>query len=324
MKFCLTSILVFFSLIGISQKLTTNDYIERYKYIAIKEMHQFKIPASITLAQAIIESGSGNSELATQANNHFGIKCHSDWKGSKIFKDDDEKNECFRVYLTPEQSFRDHSVFLQRDRYKFLFDLEITNYKEWAEGLKKAGYATNPKYPELLINLIEKYELDQYDEVTVKQLKKLMLENKIILNDSIDYNDPDHTYNFDTVANPENSLLQGPTRQILYKNRIKYIIAKKGDHITLLADELNMFEWEFYKYNEISKGSDVKPGMIVYLQPKRRKAEEKTHIVKKGETIWDISQKYGVKIEWIYKRNQLETNSAISEGQILILRGKKR
>ncbi|MFN8406152.1 MAG: glucosaminidase domain-containing protein [Sphingobacteriaceae bacterium] len=142
---------------------SANGYIERYKDVAIAEMNTYGIPASITLAQGLLESGNGNSSLATQANNHFGIKCTAVWKGKTMLKDDDQKDECFRVYKTPEESFRDHSEFLQRKRYAFLFDLDKNDYKGWAQGLKQAGYATNPRYPELLIGLIQRYSLDQYD-----------------------------------------------------------------------------------------------------------------------------------------------------------------
>lgn len=327
MKTIILLLFTFTSIFIFAQKITIEEYIAKYKYIAIKEMHEYKIPASITLAQGILESGNGNSRLAIEANNHFGIKCHDDWKGSKIYKDDDAKNECFRVYLTAEQSYRDHSLFLStRDRYKFLFDYKITNYEAWAKGLKNAGYATNNKYPTLLINLIENYSLNQYDRVSEKELAKMLEENHIVLNDSIDYNDPDHTpfTGLDSIVDPGNSNLNEPTREILYNNRIKYIITRKGDHIRLLAEELDMFEWEFYKYNEIPKGSDVKPGMIIYLQPKRRRSEVKSHIVKEGETIWDISQKYGVKVKWIYKRNKLQIGSQLTVGQEIILKGRKR
>ncbi|MBN2745626.1 MAG: glucosaminidase domain-containing protein [Bacteroidales bacterium] len=327
MKIVFIVIFIQIAVVVFGQKTTTEEYIEKYKYIAIKEMHDYKIPASITLAQGILESGSGNSRLAVEANNHFGIKCHNDWNGKKIYKDDDAKNECFRVYKTPEQSFRDHSVFLAtRDRYSFLFDYKITDYEAWAKGLKKAGYATNDKYPKLLIDLIERYGLDQYDKISPKELEKMLKKDHVVLNDSINYSDPDKSpvYTFDSLANPESSMLQSPDREILYNNRIKYVIAKKDDHIELLADELDMFIWEFYKYNEIPKGSDVKENMIVYLQPKRKKAEVKTHVVKKGETVWDISQKYGIKTIWIYKRNNLPIGAQITEGQELILRGRKK
>ena len=156
-----------------SQKFnSTEDYVKFFAPIAMDEMIQYKIPASITLAQGILESGSGKGRLAVEANNHFGIKCH-DWNGKKIFHDDDEKQECFRKYDNPEFSYRDHSLFLaNRDRYSSLFKLDIDNYEKWAKGLKKAGYATDPKYPKKLIDLIERYDLDKYDNLVLKRKNK--------------------------------------------------------------------------------------------------------------------------------------------------------
>lgn len=156
------------------QSYTSLQYIERFKAIAIQEMNLYGIPASITLAQGLYESGSGNSELAKNANNHFGIKCTSDWKGKSYYKDDDNKNDCFRVYDRPEDSFRDHSNFLKRKNYAHLFELDKNDYQGWAYGLKAAGYATNPKYPQLLIGIIQKYNLDQYDrpEGEVQKIKR--------------------------------------------------------------------------------------------------------------------------------------------------------
>ena len=146
------------------QVISTETYIEQYKDIAMKHMHKYGIPASITLAQAILESNSGNSELAKVAKNHFGIKCTNGWKGMTYLKDDDKKDECFRMYDDERDSFRDHVEFLKRDRYAKLFSLKSKDYKGWAKGLKKCGYATNPHYPELLIGLIERYKLNQYDD----------------------------------------------------------------------------------------------------------------------------------------------------------------
>ena len=152
------------SFTSFSQTLT-NDYINDYKDLAVEEMKLYNIPASITLSQGILESSNGESMLATKANNHFGIKCHSSWQGDRVFHDDDEKGECFRKYNNVEDSYRDHSLFLANSsRYSFLFDIPIQNYKSWAKGLKKAGYATNPKYSKLLINIIKRYNLDQYDK----------------------------------------------------------------------------------------------------------------------------------------------------------------
>lgn len=154
-------------------------YIERFKGIAIEEMQKSGIPASITLAQGLLESGNGNSLLAKEANNHFGIKCHGGWTGKTILKDDDAADECFRVYNSPEESYRDHSEFLKRKRYAFLFELDRNDYKGWAYGLKEAGYATNPRYPELLINLIERYNLDRYDRGET-QIAKIKREDRVL------------------------------------------------------------------------------------------------------------------------------------------------
>lgn len=173
-----------FFVIGQSKSNSTQDYINTYTKIAIEQEKQYGIPACITLAQGILESGSGRSRLATEANNHFGIKCHNDWKGKKIYKDDDKKNECFRVYDNAEQSYIDHSLFLVgKKRYAELFQLKITDYKGWAKGLKKAGYATNPKYPQLLIDIIELYDLANItqtyqEEESQEENKEIISQNK--------------------------------------------------------------------------------------------------------------------------------------------------
>ncbi|RZK73836.1 MAG: hemagglutinin, partial [Pedobacter sp.] len=157
---------------------TTLSYIEEFKAVAIQEMNTYGIPASITLAQGILESGSGNSSLARFANNHFGIKCTSDWKGKGYYKDDDQANDCFRVYKDAKESFKDHSEFLKRKRYSALFELDKNDYKNWAIGLKQAGYATNPKYPDLLINIIDKYQLFLYDQ-SESETEKLKREDRV-------------------------------------------------------------------------------------------------------------------------------------------------
>lgn len=175
---------------------TVTSYIERFKKIAVKEMDQYGIPASITLAQGLFESGNGNSELAKIANNHFGIKCTSDWNGKSYYKNDDRDNDCFRVYNNPEDSYRDHSEFLKRKRYAFLFELDKNDYKGWAYGLKQAGYATNPKYPELLISVIERYRLDQYDKPE-GEIQKIKREDRVLA----EINQNIGTENKDSVIN---------------------------------------------------------------------------------------------------------------------------
>lgn len=308
-------------------KMTTQEYIEKYKYIAIKEMIDYQIPASITLAQGILESGSGNSRLAVEANNHFGIKCHSDWQGPKIFEDDDKKNECFRVYPSAEQSFRDHSLFLKnKKRYADLFTYEIEDYRSWAKGLKKAGYATNSKYPKLLIDLIERYSLYQYDTYDKNKFSKLLTDNHLMWSDSVYQMEVDSSFvaGVDSLPEPSNMALKSPSREILYYNRIKYIVFKKGDAIDRLAKELDMFEWEFYRYNELDKNRIIEPGTRLYLQPKRRRGGAKSHVLKKGESLWDVSQFYGIKLSWLMKRNGLRSDDKVKAGTTLILRGRKK
>ena len=195
------------------QSYTSLQYIERFKAIAIQEMNLYGIPASITLAQGLYESGSGNSELAKNANNHFGIKCTSDWKGKSYYNDDDNKNDCFRVYDRPEDSFRDHSNFLKRKNYAHLFELDKNDYQGWAYGLKSAGYATNPRYPQLLIGIIQKYNLDQYDkpEGTVQKIKR---EDRVFT--QIDQNIGKANQDSIAQATPGNKLYTVQTGDTLY------------------------------------------------------------------------------------------------------------
>lgn len=189
---------------------TSLTYIDRFKDIAIQEMNLYGIPASITLAQGLFESGSGNGELARVANNHFGIKCTSDWKGKSYYKDDDNHNDCFRVYDRPEDSFRDHSEFLKRPRYAKLFTLDKNDYVGWAKGLKDAGYATNPQYPQLLINVIQKYNLDQYDRPET-EAQKDNRENRVLtqINDNTITAAKDSVEQ--TTANKSYTVVQGDT-----------------------------------------------------------------------------------------------------------------
>jgi flagellum-specific peptidoglycan hydrolase FlgJ len=192
---------------------TAVSYIERFKSVAIQEMNQYGIPASITIAQGLFESGNGNGDLAKIANNHFGIKCTSDWKGKSYYKDDDNTNDCFRVYDNPEDSYRDHSEFLKRKRYAFLFELDKNDYVGWANGLKQAGYATNPKYPQLLINIIQKYNLDQYDRPE-GEVQKIKREDRVFteINQNIGKATKDSLIN----STPDNKLYTVKTGDTLY------------------------------------------------------------------------------------------------------------
>ncbi|WP_443945168.1 glucosaminidase domain-containing protein [Pedobacter sp. AW1-32] len=214
----------------------TLSYIDEFKAVAIEEMNAYGIPASITLAQGILESGSGNSDLAKYANNHFGIKCTSDWRGKNYFKDDDQKNDCFRVYKDARESFKDHSEFLKRKRYSPLFQLDKNDYKSWARGLKDAGYATNPRYPEMLINMIEKYELYQYDQ-SENEKQKLAREDRVFT--QINQNIPQEKKKFTPVTTPPpgaQPILADGTYTVV-KGDTLYNISKR---FNLSVDELKM------------------------------------------------------------------------------------
>lgn len=304
------------------KRISTEEYIETYKDIAIQKMREYRIPASITLAQGILESGSGNSDLARRANNHFGIKCHS-WKGKKFYQDDDHKNECFRRYRSPEESFRDHSLFLtQRSRYASLFDLEITDYKAWAYGLKKAGYATNPKYPQLLIRIIEEYQLYAYDRgnnpifLTKKNSKKA---TSAETNSSVE---PPGYMTSEYPVQPSNVIIQtGPSNRYIYSNNgIKFIYAREGDDISAIAADFNLYSWQIYKYNDLDKKSRLYKNQVIYLEKKKRKAEKKAHLVRDGESMHTISQLYGVRLSRLYKMNDMAEGMKPRPGQILKLR----
>ncbi|MFA7272978.1 MAG: glucosaminidase domain-containing protein [Crocinitomicaceae bacterium] len=266
------------------------DYIDKWRTTAIQQMIQTKIPASITLAQGIIESAAGTSELATKGNNHFGIKCH-EWDGDRMFHDDDLKGECFRVYGTAELSFVDHSEFLiNRPRYAELFALNTTDYKGWARGLKKAGYATNPQYATMLINLIEEFHLDDYDASVLPQKKK---------------------HSFLTSGNNKDGRLHPVESK---DNSSKFIVAQKGDTYYRISQEFSMAMWELRQYNDFEAKKDVlEEGDIVYIQPKKRKAgNEKEYIVKKKmESLASVSQDLGIKLKVLEKKNPEFTSSEL-------------
>ncbi len=288
-------------------KISIQEYINTYKQIAIENMIEYKIPASITLAQGILESGYGNSELAKYANNHFGIKCHKSWEGEGYYIDDDEVNECFRKYKSPQESYADHSLFLSgRDRYSDLFKLDITDYKGWAHGLKKAGYATSPTYAPRLIEIIEQYKLYEIDI--------LVVENYI-----------GHSYqDINIQANNNNDInnidLNSEDRFQGKHNNIKYTIAENGDTYETIAYAFDIMPWQILKYNDLEKHISIKAGERIYLQPKRNQANESFHIVKTGETMRDVSQEYGIKLKKLYKYNQIKVGTEIVVGQKIKLK----
>ncbi len=273
-------------------------YIKEYKNIAVQEMKRTGIPASITLAQGILESSYGRSMLARKANNHFGIKCHSSWDGPTVRKDDDKKNECFRKYERPQKSFIDHSDFLTtRPRYSFLFDYDKTAYKKWARGLKRAGYATNPDYADELISIIEKYNLDKYDKMEQGDLQVEEAKEKL-------------------------SSFEG---EVIRHNKVKAVIVQPQQSWLDIAKEHEIRLNRLHRYNDYYARyfENLVPGNKVYLQPKRLKGDRTTHKVKKGETMYTISQEHGIRLEKLYERNKMEEGEEPKAGQKLLLKGKR-
>ncbi len=320
------------------QSKITLDYIGKYKDIAMEEMVKYKIPASITLAQGILESGNGQSKLARQGNNHFGIKCHSDWKGKTMRQDDDAPNECFRVYKNAEESYRDHSKFLKNSqRYASLFDLQITDYKGWAKGLKKAGYATLPTYANVLINTIETYNLQQYDQMVVKGKFKHKKKNQEVkpVEQKVDTVKPKPAKKPKKIFGKNNMMAavpvladcpvveMTPNHHFVRENfGAKFIFTKEGDNLENLAKELKMSKNQLIKYNNLKNKTSFAEGEVLYITHKRWKAASgyNVHVIQSGETLSQVSRIYAVKLERLFKMNGLDENSVLSVGQEIRLR----
>ena len=286
----LLTIFVCLSLQAQTRNKQYEAYIKQYRDLAVDEMKKYHIPASITLAQGLLESGAGQSTLARKSNNHFGIKCGSDWQGKTVRHNDDARGECFRAYKHPKQSYEDHSKFLAgRPRYASLFKLKITDYKGWARGLKKAGYATDPRYAQRLIDIIELYDLDKYDK---KGGLKWMKEN----------------------PNPH---------QPYMANGLLYIVVRAGDTWKSISKEFDISQKKLRKYNDLYKGYELQPGDILYLEKKNRKAQKEhiVHVLRAGESMYLISQKYGIRLKNLYKLNKMDADEPAPEvGTILRLR----
>ncbi|MBR6227947.1 MAG: glucosaminidase domain-containing protein [Bacteroidales bacterium] len=317
-------VLLLFALLPLSlfaQRITPEEYIQTYKDIAIREMKTHKIPASITLAQGLLESGAGNSALAREAKNHFGIKCHKGWEGDTYYMDDDEKNECFRKYKNPEESFKDHSEFLcGRSRYAALFDLDITDYEGWAKGLKAAGYATNPKYAQLLIDRINLYELTQYDQIALGLLKESEVEPV----------DPEVVEEyFELAYAPEDKSVfpladMTPDGRFIYENnKVCFVFAKEGETPEKLAEAFGIKFKKFCEYNCLKHPEEVvfHSGDVVYLDKLRnRNWKAKPYTVQEGETLRDVALRFAVKPRSIQHMNGVKEGERLFKGQVLRLR----
>ena len=268
------------------------NYIEKYKKIAIEHMGKYKIPASITLAQALLESGAGLSELSVSSNNHFGIKCHSDWKGERIYRRDDNPNDCFRKYKKVEDSYEDHSRFLYtHSRYSVLFSYSITDYEAWARGLQKCGYATDKAYANKLIRYIENYRLYEYDSQKKNKNKK-------------------------TPKEPRRM------RPAYITHGLLYVEAEEGDSFDKIAYDMDFKVKNLLKYNDAPQNFPLKKGDIVYLEKKKKKADIPycEYTVKIGDSMHRISQRYGIRLKNLYKMNKKNSDYVPTEGDVLRLR----
>lgn len=313
-------IIVMLPMVLLAQRITPEAYIETYKGIAMREMREHKIPASITLAQGLLESGAGNSALAREAKNHFGIKCHKGWEGDTYLMDDDEKNECFRKYANVEESFEDHSLFLAtRNRYAALFDLDITDYEGWAKGLKAAGYATNPKYAQLLIDRIRLYDLTKYDLIALGQrvddneLPEIAPEDELL---ELAYSPEDRSV-FELVD------MTDEKRFIYENNKVRFAFAKEGETPEQLAKAFGIKLKKFNEYNLLKRPDEMvfHSGDVVYLGKLRNSNwKAKKHIVEEGETLRDIALRFAVMPNKILKKNGLREGDRINKGQELWLR----
>lgn len=351
-------------------------YIAQWAPTAVREMYRSGVPASITLAQGILESRYGLSTLAADGNNHFGIKCHKDWKGKRQYHDDDAKGECFRVYDTADESFRDHSDFLRyRDRYKFLFDFETTDYKSWAYGLKKAGYATDPGYPGKLIKYIEDYKLYKYDTMSLDQTDALeekaeavvTEETKpdVITGDKVKEKDkandrskaarkpakdskrkakkkssaddemtgtiPQSPLSLEEPKRIDKNQLEefkfSLSREAYSKNGVPFVTSQEGESYSSIADRYGLFLKEILKYNDLTAPEELLPGTVVYLQAKKKQSEkglDKFIVEDDSLSLRDICQRFGVRMSSVIKLNGFDAGYQPSEGDTILLRGKKK
>lgn len=315
-RFFLASIFLLLGFLSLhSQSYTKSDiiiYISKYKNSAIKKAKEYKIPASITLAQGILESGAGTSELAINANNHFGIKCGGSWTGETYNKDDDEIDDCFRKYSSIEKCYEDHSLFLLNNkRYASLFDNSSDDYISWAKGLQDAGYATNPEYSKILVRVIEEYELYNYDKSSPKRERT-----------------PPSTKTEEDDAVIIQEIVYRPTetqngRNIYTNNHTRFIVAKADDSFYTIAIDLFSDESFLRKYNDLPKNVKLKEGDIVYIESKRKKGDRDFHMVTQGETLWQISQAYAIRIKSLAKLNGLDPKVEPRIGENLWLKKKR-
>lgn len=299
-------------------------YIAEYKDQAIEQQRKYNVPAAITMAQGLLESAAGTSELAMTANNHFGIKCTSDWKGRSVYKDDDKADECFRRYAEVSDSYEDHSLFLLRPRYESLFALPIGDYKSWAHGLQSCGYATDASYAEKLIRLIEQYDLQKLT------FDKNLLAGGFVSESDTTWSDTHNDVIVHAAKGGINDYVYPPLEDLElynshpsgYRNGVRFVIAAEGETFASLAIYLNIREKTLRKYNDALDTRELEPGDMVYVYPKRNRAAwgYSYYYFRPGDTAWEISQKYGIKLKRLYKMNGIPYGTELKTQQRLQLR----
>jgi len=310
-KLILLSVALLGLLAVASDETPQERYISKYSAIAVSEMQRTGVPASITLAQGMLESRYGLSSMATDGNNHFGIKCHNDWKGKRMYYDDDAPGECFRVYRSAAESFRDHSDFLRYwDRYKFLFELQPTDYKGWAKGLKKAGYATDPAYANKLIKIIEDYRLYRFDtgsagEVIAVPETPIAIEKQTVRK----------------VASGEH-YTYSLSRPMYKRNGVRFVYSQPGETWESIALSYNLFFKEILRFNDLEEAGPLPQGTVVYLQKKKRQAAPgmEMYVFSAGEDLRSVCQRFAVRQKNIVKLNGLPEGYQPQEGDRIILR----
>lgn len=305
-----------------AQALNRQGYVDKYSKLAVDEMIRTGIPASITIAQGILESDCGNSELAVEGNNHFGIKCH-DWTGETIYHDDDRTQECFRKYPSAYDSFKDHSDFIcQKSRYQSLFSLDRTDYQGWAYGLRAAGYATDPTYAKKLIDIIEELGLNSYDGYTDEKTS-----GQGVIRTAGNDNNSDSNVKPSVRVRVEADYFINPLHEHRYEynNGVRYIKVMDGDSFDAIAREFHINVSELLSYNDLNTSADISEIKYLYIRSKKNRAHRDcvTHIVEEGDTQWFIAHKYGIKLRKLRRFNHLQPDDELHTGDVLNLRRSK-
>jgi LysM repeat protein len=325
-------LLFFAAALWFNSQAQTNDaveaYINQYKQLAIEEMIRTGVPASITLAQGILESNAGQCELTQASNNHFGIKCKSDWQGEVVYHDDDRKDECFRRYNSAEDSYRDHSDFLRtRPNYASLFDLDVTDYKDWAYGLKKAGYATNPVYAQLLIATIERYGLEQYTDIALNQSGQLNIaSSNIQQQQNIEFSNTSFVQTQDEKNIPHYStdVLKHPKNTVFRINDRNVLFASEGSSLFAIASQYNISYKKLLEYNDLDNADILQQPTLIYLEKKQKHGAKEYHVVSGEESMHDIAQEEGVQLESLLAYNNYSKNTQPKTGDKILLRAENR